>query len=73
MPIPTEMLGKLGLDLSYCEAKFICSLFTFTSNNDDTEIPWARLVDKGWELNIASKNLEHCGYNKVKNQMSKYL
>lgn len=52
MPIPTEMLGKLGLDLSYCEAKFICSLFTFISNNDDTEIPWARLAKKGWELTL---------------------
>ena len=52
MPITAETLGKLGLDLSYCEAKFIRSIFTFTSNNDDTEIPWARLVEKGWELTL---------------------
>lgn len=47
--------------------------FTFISNNGDTEIPWARLVEKGWELTFASRNLEHCGYNKIKNQMSTYL
>lgn len=46
------MLGKLGLDLSYCEAKLIRSFFTSISNNGDTELPWARLVEKGWELTL---------------------